>query len=56
MPPIRIIGRKTMATMTMPTPPNHCRSARQSSIPLGASSRPEKTVAPVVVSPDIASK
>ncbi len=45
-----------MATMTMPTPPYHCIIARQSSMPRGASSRPVKTVAPVVVSPDMASK
>ena len=40
----------------IPTPPSHCSIPRQSLIPSGSASSPLNTVAPVVVSPDIASK
>jgi hypothetical protein len=56
IPPIRSSGRNTMATTMIPTPPNHCSIPRHSNSPRGSPSRPEKTVAPVVVSPDMASK
>ena len=56
MPPTLSSGKNTIATTMIPTPPSHCRIPRQSKIPLGRSSRPDSTVEPVVVSPDIASK
>ena len=46
-------GRNAIATTMIPMPPNHCSIDRQSSNPAGRSSRPENTVEPVVVSPDI---
>ena len=45
-----------MAMTTIPTPPNHCNRARHNKIPGGACSRFLKTVAPVVVRPEIDSK
>ena len=55
MPPTRSSGKKTIATTMIPTPPNHCSIDRQRSSPSGRSSSFTKTVAPVVVMPDIAS-
>ena len=40
----------------IPTPPNHCIIPRHNSVPAGKSSNSVKTVDPVVVKPDIASK
>ena len=56
MPPMRSIGRTAMAITMMPMPPSHCRMPRHRRIPGGAVSSPVITVAPVVVTPDIASK
>jgi hypothetical protein len=56
MPPTRITGRKISATITMPSPPSHCRMPRHRFTPRGKSSSPENTVVPVVVMPDTASK
>ncbi len=56
MPPTRSSGMKTIATMMIPMPPNHCNIERQSSKPRGSNSSFVKTVEPVVVMPDIASK
>src|SRR6056297_3835270 len=53
IPPTRISGRNTSATMTIPRPPSHCRMPRHSKSPLGRSSSPAITVVPVVVTPDI---
>ena len=44
------------ATTMIPIPPSHCRIPRHKSSPLGMSSRPDRTVDPVVVRPDMASK
>lgn len=41
-----------MAEAMIPIPPIHCRIARHSSIPGGAWSRPDITVAPVAVMPE----
>jgi hypothetical protein len=47
----------TAATRTMtPRPPIQCNWARHRLMESGRSSRPESTVAPVAVSPDMASK
>ena len=46
----------TSAMTTMPSPPNHCSMARQRSTPGGRWSRWVNTEAPVVVSPEAASK
>lgn len=56
MPPTRSSGRNTIATTMMPTPPNHCSIERHKRSPGGRSSSRTKTVEPVVVMPDIASK
>mmetsp|Transcript_8581 Transcript_8581/g.14900 ORF Transcript_8581/g.14900 Transcript_8581/m.14900 type:complete len:207 (+) Transcript_8581:376-996(+) len=56
IPPTRSSGRNTIATTMIPIPPSHCRIPRHSNRPLGKFSSPERTVEPVVVSPDIASK
>ena len=56
MPPTRSVGRNAIATTTMPTPPNHCSIARQRCVPAGRLSGSVKTLLPVVVMPDIASK
>ena len=45
-----------MATTTMPMPPIHCSRPRQRRMPAGRNSSPVKTVAPVVVRPEMASK
>ncbi len=45
-----------MATTMMPMPPNHCSIPRHRFRPTGSVSSRVKTVDPVVVSPDIASK
>ena len=45
-----------MAATMMPMPPTHWMMARQSSRPRGRSSRPVRTVAPVVVMPEMVSK
>ena len=56
IPPTLSIGKIAIAITIMPTPPNHCRSARHSKIPYEACSTSRKMVEPVVVMPDIASK
>ncbi len=56
MPPTPSSGRNTIATTTIPTPPNHCSMPRHKSTPCDMSSSPTITVDPVVVMPDIASK
>ena len=45
-----------MARTMIPIPPNHWVKERQKSTPWGRDSMSEKTVAPVVVKPDIDSK
>ena len=56
MPPTRKIGNSAMEIKMMPMPPSHCSMARQIRMPGGSTSRSAITVAPVVVTPDIASK
>ncbi len=56
IPPTFRNGRIDIAIRIIPIPPSHCRRARHSRIPFGASSRPVITVEPVVVIPDIDSK
>ena len=45
-----------MATTIMPIPPNHCKIPLHKRMPFGKSWRPDKTVEPVVVTPETASK
>ena len=56
MPPVRSQGRMAIAITTMPIPPSHCSSARQSRMLRGIVSSPISTVEPVVVTPDMVSK
>ena len=56
MPPTRSWGRIATAVTMMPTPPIQCRIERHRRRPRGKFSRPEKTVAPVVVMPETLSK
>ena len=56
IPPTLRIGNSAMPVTMKPTPPTACRAARQKMMPRGVSSRPDITVEPVVVIPDIASK
>ena len=49
-------GRMAMVKNTIPSPPIHCISERQKSIPWGSTSTSSRMVAPVVVKPDIVSK
>ncbi len=56
MPPTRSSGRIATAMAMKPMPPSHCSSERHSSRPGEASSRPVRTVPPVVVMPDMLSK
>ncbi len=56
MPPTRSSGRIAMAMPMKPMPPSQCSSDRHISRPGEALSRPESTVAPVVVMPDMVSK
>ena len=56
MPPMRSKGKIPSAMTIMPAPPNQCNMARHSSIPRGWVDKSPITVAPMVVSPDIASK
>ncbi|CAI8330819.1 MAG: Uncharacterised protein [Hyphomonas sp. TMED17] len=55
MPPTRSAGKMAIAVTIMPMPPNHCNIARHSSRPRDWLSRFVKTVAPVVVSPEMLS-
>jgi len=56
MPPTPNIGNMAMVKTKIPMPPNHCSIALQINIALGINSNPENIVAPVVVSPETASK
>ena len=56
IPPTFIMGIKVIAITIMPIPPNHWSIALHKSIDLGASSKLEIIVDPVVVIPDILSK
>ena len=56
IPPTFIIGIKVIAITIIPIPPNHWSIARHKSIDLGALSKLEIIVDPVVVIPDILSK
>ncbi len=56
MPPILRNGRMTMARPMMPMPPIHWMVERHNRIDGGSLSRPDSTVAPVVVRPETASK
>ena len=56
IPPTLSSGRNTIATTIIPIPPNHCKIPLHKRIPFGRSSSPDKTVEPVVVTPDTASK
>ncbi len=56
MPPTRRNGIMMMPTTIIPTPPIHCIIERQTKIACGVSSRPDITVAPVVVNAETASK
>lgn len=49
-------GNKATVKNTMPSPPTHCISERQKRMPWGNRSTSSKTVAPVEVKPDIASR
>ena len=55
IPPTRITGRNTIATTTIPSPPDHCSSPRQRCTPSLSAPSSGKAVAPVVLRPDIAS-
>ena len=56
IPPTFIIGIKVIAITIIPIPPNHWSIALHKSIDLGAPSKLEIIVDPVVVIPDILSK
>ena len=56
IPPTLKRGKKITATTIIPIPPNHWSNPRQNNRPSGKVSRTLKTVAPVVVKPDIDSK
>ena len=56
MPPILKIGIIAMAKTIIPSPPNHWRTALHIKIPEDKFSTLLYTVAPVVVSPEVASK
>ena len=56
MPPMRRNGRMATAMTMMPTPPNQIRMVRHHRMPAGNFSKPTRTVAPVPVTPDMASK
>ena len=49
-------GRMAMVKNTIPSPPIHCVSERQKSIPWGRDSTLSMMDAPVVLKPDIVSK
>ena len=49
-------GNTTSMNITMPRPPTHCVRARQNRMPWLSDSTSAKTVAPVVVKPDMVSK
>ncbi len=55
-PPTPSSGRMATTSTRMPMPPIHTSRWRQMLIDSGRLSRPDSTVAPVVVSPDIVSK
>ena len=56
IPPTFIIGMRVIAITIIPIPPNHCKIALHNRIPLGAFSKLDMIVDPVVVIPDILSK
>ncbi|OGB94338.1 MAG: hypothetical protein A3G82_14935 [Burkholderiales bacterium RIFCSPLOWO2_12_FULL_67_210] len=56
LPPTPSMGRIATASTRMPMPPSHCRKQRQRLMEPGSRSSPTSTVAPVVVSPEMASK
>ena len=56
LPPTPSSGRMATASTRIPIPPISTRKQRQTLIDSGSLSRPESTVAPVVVSPDTVSK
>ncbi|MOA03687.1 hypothetical protein D3C78_1232070 [compost metagenome] len=56
MPPTRSSGSTATAMPMKPRPPSHCSIERQISRAGEALSRPEITVEPVVVMPDMVSK
>ena len=53
---MRNVGKMVTAIKITPIPPNHCNMARHINNPRDIVSNPDKTVAPVVVKPDIDSK
>ncbi len=55
-PPIPSSGRIATASTTTPMPPIQCMKVRQKLIDNGRLSRPDSTVDPVAVSPEVASK
>ncbi len=55
MPPPKN-GSNASDSTTMPIPPNHCVTQRQSCNPCGNASMSVSMVAPVVVKPDMVSK
>ncbi|MNV68151.1 hypothetical protein D3C71_1609830 [compost metagenome] len=56
LPPMPSMGRMATARIRIPMPPIHCRKVRQMFRETGRVSTWLSTVAPVVVSPDTASK
>ena len=56
IPPTFIIGIRVIAITIIPIPPNHCKIALHKRIPLGAFSKLDIIVEPVVVIPDMLSK
>ena len=56
MPPTPRNGRIAITSTMIPMPPSQCVTERHRSTPWGSDSMSVKTVAPVVVKPDIASK
>ncbi len=56
MPPTPSIGRIATASTMMPMPPSQLSRCRHKLIACGKPSRPDSTVAPLVVSPDMVSK
>ena len=56
LPPTPSSGSRATAKIKIPIPPIHCKKVRHILSDTGNASSPESTVAPVVVSPETASK
>ena len=56
MPPTPSMGRIATANTMMPMPPSQLKRWRHKLMDRGRNSSPDKTVAPVVVKPEAASK